>query len=489
MSASESRSRPLRLAARLRRDVEAVALEDRFETGRIAVALTGSLAEFPDARTTFLALVNQVVRFCPNLLLATADAELLAAARSIAIDVHGAKPELPAVDRVEAREADVVIEVGNDPGGDPSWITVNSTRWVARVASGGDQGHLPRSSDSSNALGALAAASLGAGEAFLMLAGVPRVPRAWECSLIEGGSGRPGAFDVGPELPTIPVELDGLLVGCGGVSNGWADAMRQLPVCGGLITVDRQALRIENMGPYVLARLADLGRSKAELLAEALATRFDVISHSEEFELFKLRLSFGLNLPPLVVAGLDNVETRHSIQRLWPSVLVDMAAGGTTSQALVHLGDGGGQCLLGALTLPPDADTYAQRVAKLTGLRPERVLEGATTPVTAEDVAAAPPEMRDELEDAYRRAQLLCGRITERNLFGEEATDDFAPAAPFVSALAGTIGAAETMKSLLGLGSRSGFHNQYDFLGGRGRSLLMRCSPSCKCHRLRRVDA
>jgi hypothetical protein len=481
VSARGARSRPLRLAAGLRQGIEEATLEARFEEGRVAVVLADPMADVDDPRMTFLALVNQILRFSPHVLLGTDDRELLAAARALAVDIHGPNAELPAIGSGEARGADVVVDVGDRSTGDPSWITVNSSGWVARLLSGGDEGRLPWSAGSSNALGALAAACLGAGEAFLVLSGVHRATRAWEHSLLEGGTGVPGAFGPGPDLPATPIELDGLLVGCGGVANGWADAIRRLPVSGRLITVDRQALRIENLGPYVLARLMDLGRPKAELLKEALERRLDVVSHAEEFELFSLRLSFGLALPPLVVGGLDNVETRHSIQRLWPTALVDMAAGGTTAQVLGHMAGGGGQCLLGALTLPLEAERYEDRVSELTGLRPERILEGATTPVTAEDVAAAPPGMREKLDAARRRGQLLCGRITERNLTGEEATEDFAPAAPFVSALAGTIGAAETMKLLLGLNSISGLHSQYDFRGGKGRALQMRCSTSCEC--------
>lgn len=485
----EAQSRPLRLAARLRTDAPEAELADRFGESRVAVRLDSTSEESPDARMAFIAVVNHVLRFCPHVLAATDDPEVLAATRSLATAVVGVEDAVTPTGPDSAREADVVVDFGIEAREDPSWVTVNSTGWVARVASGGHADALPWSAAPGNPLGALAAACLGAGEAFFALAGVVRLPQALELSLFEGRTARPGTFGPGPSLPASPVELDGLLVGCGGVANGWADAMRRPPVSGRLAAVDRQALRVENIGPYVLVRLSDLGRPKAEILAEALAPKVTVTPYPEEFELFKLRLAYGVALPPLVVGGLDDVETRHSMQRLWPPALIDMAAGGTTAQVLLHLAGEGGQCLLGALTPPLDAQPYVERVARLTGLSPRRVANGPTTAISAQDVSAAPPELRGQLESARLRGQLLCGRITECNLFVEEASDDFAPAAPFVSALAGTIGAAETIKILMGVGSGSGLHQQYDFLGARGRRLVMRCSPSCDCRVYREEGA
>lgn len=108
------------------------------------------------------------------------------------------------------------------------------------------------------------------------MAGVARPPRASELSLFDGRAARPGTCGPGPSLPEALVELDGLLVGCGGVAHGWADAIRRLPVSGLVGAVDRQALRTENMGPYVLAGLADLGRPKVEILADVIGSIFCV---------------------------------------------------------------------------------------------------------------------------------------------------------------------------------------------------------------------
>jgi hypothetical protein len=91
------------------------------------------------------------------------------------------------------------------------------------------------------------------------------------------------------------------------------------------------SLRSENIGPYVASHRAFLGRAKAELIADVLSPDIRVTPRADEFEFFKIRLEHGLQVPPLIISGLDNPETRRSVQRLWPEVLVDMGAGGLSS--------------------------------------------------------------------------------------------------------------------------------------------------------------
>jgi hypothetical protein len=73
-----------------------------------------------------------------------------------------------------------------------------------------------------------------------------------------------------PALATDPVELDVLLVGCGGVANGWVYTMRRAPAAGRVEAVDYQALRPENLGAYVCATRSRLKRPKAQVIKEEL---------------------------------------------------------------------------------------------------------------------------------------------------------------------------------------------------------------------------
>jgi len=61
----------------------------------------------------------------------------------------------------------------------------------------------------------------------------------------------------------------------------------------------------------------------------------------------------------------------------------------------------------------------------------------------------------------------------------EAASPDFAPAVPFVTAFSGIIGAAETLKVLLGFSV--GLHFQRHFHYNRTRILQMVCDPECQC--------
>src|SRR5207302_8935097 len=106
---------------------------------------------------------------------------------------------------------------------------------------------------------------------------------------------------------------------------------------------------------------------------------------------------FGLPLPPVIINGLDNVLTRHSVQRLWPATLIDMAAGGLTSQAIVNCADDHGGCLLTALEVPHNELDWADRLAQLTGLSAERIRKDPTSAITKSDIDAADPSVRAEL--------------------------------------------------------------------------------------------
>lgn len=63
---------------------------------------------------------------------------------------------------------------------------------------------------------------------------------------------------------------------------------------------------------------------------------------------------------------------------------------------------------------------------------------------------SAPAEHRSALEAGRRSGQVVCSRITQSNLDISADDDRFAPAAPFVAALAGVMGASLTAQALMG---------------------------------------
>ncbi len=184
---------------------------------------------------------------------------------------------------------------------------------------------------------------MGVGAVAAILLKLPQPQHAFEISFFDHQAGVFESLDIGPPLPNVPIEMDALLFGCGGVGNGWAYAVRRLPIRGALDAVDKQSLRKENFGPYVLSSWAELTKPKALVLKKALEPRIIVTPRSEPLEFYKIRLDQGLvRVPRLVVAGLDDIPPRHLVQRLWPQILVDMASGGTTTQLVVHTRAGPG---------------------------------------------------------------------------------------------------------------------------------------------------
>lgn len=472
-------SRPARFVAQLtqRSDLDA---EHLFRESRVLIRLEPQLRNNRDARATFLASVNQTLRFCPNVAVGDAvDALLLHACTTLAAGIYAPGHNMEVAPETRIEEFDAILNIGTELRDGLPWSMVNSNGWLARIASADAAVTLPhQAAEQPNIVGALAAACLGVGHIFLRLIGrsVPIEPlefSLWFCATSPVGEGIDG-----PALPDA-FYVDGFLIGCGAVANGWAYTIKRSPAEGNIDAVDRQSLRTENIGPYVAVIREMVGRAKAEIMREILAPEIRGTPRPEEFELFKVRLEYGLVVPDLVVNGLDNVATRHAVQRLWPRTLIDMAAGRLTAQVIVKQSDGDGMCLLEALKMPAEEVPYEERVSQITGLRPERILLSPTDRLTQEDVDAAPPEHRTDLEAGRASGQLICGRITDQNLATDDSGGAFAPAVPFVTGLAGVMGGAETVR--WGMGLRESRHVQFDFGSYRCRALALRCRDECEC--------
>lgn len=476
-------SRPLALAANLRgENLEAV--EHLFSRRRVLIRLERQARRSSLARECLLLAVNEILRFCPNVTIAVPpDCEDLAAvAASIASGIHGdlATVVMSTLERVDEGAFDAVLNIGREVRAQPAWTAINASGWSARLAAAATEAQLlPAATAPANIFSWLAAASLGAGQVFLALAGRPPTPRTLELSVWSLETGSMGELDPGPTIGP-DLQLTALLVGCGGVANGFAYAVARSDLRGHLEAVDKQSLRRENLGPYICATRQRLGKGKAEVIRDVLAPAIDVLPRPERFHFFQARIGYGqTTIPKLVLSGLDKERVRHDVQRLWAPVTIDMAAEELTSQLIVkHLADDG-ICLIGAYAVDDQVPGELEQLAADLGFPIERVrlFESEITP---DDVAAAPPEKQQALNDAMRRGQRICGRATEFDLHEERQADTFTPAVPFVTALSGILGAAQTTRQLMGQADGS-LHFQFSFLSYRGRKTLMRCSPDCEC--------
>ncbi|MEK6274328.1 MAG: ThiF family adenylyltransferase [Actinomycetota bacterium] len=481
---SEATSRPRALAAALL-GADAPALESLFTNRRVLVRLERERTESQVAQEALLLAGNEILRFCPNLTVALPDSrgDLARAARTLATAIHGsgATLEVVALDAPDPESFDAVVNVGHEIRAHRAWIAVDASGWSARVATSvSGAGWLPDPAAPPTVFSALAAASLGAGQVFLSLVDRPLLTRPLELSLWSLETGVPGELDPGPPLPLDDLELDSLLVGCGGVTNGFAYAVARAPLGGRLEAVDKQSLRPGNLGAYVCATRSRLGMPKAEVIRDVLAPSVSVTPRNERLHFFKARIGYGQTaVPALVIAGLDGERARHDVQRLWAPVTVDMAAEELTAQLIVKDLADDGICLIGANATNESAPSELEELAAELGLPPERVADFESE-ITADDVAAAPPDKRETLEAARRRGERVCGRATDLDLHEEGSSGAFTPAVPFVTGFAGIVGAAQTARQLMGAGEGS-IHFQFSFLSYRVRKMRMRCKDGCEC--------
>lgn len=484
------RSRPMALAAALAA-VDAEASEHLFGERRVLVRLESDRAASPVMQEAFLLAINEILRFCPNVTIALPPSTpaLADAAAKIAKAVHGDEFAVVVcrLDDVSPSEFDAVLTIGSEVREHPAWVAIDASGWCARIAtSAGEAVALPTALVPPNILAALAAACLGVGQVFLAFVERALLARPIELSLFDLALGVPGALDSGPDLPAL--QLDALLVGCGGVANGFAYAIARAPVSGRLEAVDKESLRPENLGPYVCATRKRLGMAKAAVIRDVLAGAVTVIPRIERFLFFRARIGYGqTTLPEIVIAGLDDERVRHDVQRLWVPTTIDLAAEELTAQLIVkELGDEG-VCLLGAYRVDPESPDELDELAAAVGLSRERVADFESA-ITEADIAAAPTETRAALEAARIGGQLVCGRATQLDLNQEEPGSEFTPAVPFVTAFSGIAGAAQTARVLLGMGEGS-LHFQFSFLSYRGRKMRMRCPSNCECQAGRRAAA
>ena len=136
-------------------------------------------------------------------------------------------------------------------------------------------------------------------------------------------------------------------------------------------------------------------------------------------------------------------------------------------------------CLLNALTIPPDEEDWAEGLASATGLTPTLIASEPTGAITQAEVDGAPADKKAELRAALGKPR--CGHINRHSLEMEGYDPNFTPAVPFMTAFSGTVGAAETVKWLLGHRYPHSLHFQNSFESGRARALEMTCGLSCEC--------
>ncbi len=444
------------------------------------VLLTGEPATLAteNGRDCLLASLQLLPRICTNVSVALPEGVLLDKAREVA--AHIAFEQQVHFIPVEQEHGpfDSVLNVGTRARSDRPWTVINNDGWLARVSSGGNDLRTP--TGQTNPVSALAAASLGAADTFKRLLGVrpSKAPLfrdlSWSLHTYEVTD------DVGPSLPVVvPVNL--LLGGVGAIGNGVVHLLSRLPLRGYVAAVDGQTFGQENLGTCILIGPADLGTPKAKLAERWLSGRTSVQGFHEPLEVFVRRLGGELAYPNVIIGALDNIDARHTLQDLWPDLMLDGAIGPFLCQVSRHPIGGDIACVR-CLFRHPAGERAEVVASRATGLTIERAVMPDDT-VSEADVAAAPPTRREWL--ANRLGKPICSVISEATTLelSDGKREGFEPSVPFVATLASSMVVAELVRAATDPQSPIEPRFQFDVLRGpaNGQFLPQERRRDCYC--------
>lgn len=458
--------------------------EDRHRFVEKRVLVTGEPAVLATAngRECLLASLRLLIRICPHVTVALPNdcSALLDEVRATITPLAFGAPVTYTLGFADPTLFDATLCVGTKARPDLPWTAINSNGWLARVSSGPTS--LPTDCGQVNPIGALAAASLGVAEVFKRLVRL----KPSRGTLLDGlsfslYSYRTGEVDPGPSLP-VGLTLDLLLVGAGAIGNGIAYLLAQLPASGAVWVVDKQTFGDENLGTCILIGPANVGKSKTLAAETVLRPRYDVQGFSEDLTTFQQRLGKGMPYPRLIVGGVDNIEARHEIQKLWPDIAIDGAIGDFMCQVSRHPWGEDTACLICLFRQPPSE--AAERVAsQATGLSAART-QNAEDAVTEDDVDAAPPGKQAWLRE--RIGHQICSVVQEgvaQQLSDERQRQGFEPSIAFAACLSASMAVGEVVKVAAGWLSPLEPRFQFDVLRGPagGVQLGQVRRPDCLC--------
>jgi len=345
------------------------------------------------------------------------------------------------VSNADYEDYDVILCVGSTVRGDLPWVTVNSNGWMVRVTSGGEA--LSPDCRQVNPIGSLAAASLGVSEVFKLLisAKAERAPKIRNLSF--SFHTYTVTDDPGPEIPSgIPLDL--LMVGVGAIGNGVIQLLRSLPVSGSMLVIDEQDFAEENIGTCLLIGSADIGKPKALFARDALNGKLKSVAFRQSIKEFIPRFGAEFPYPRLVVNGLDNVESRRTVQGLWPDLVIDGAISEFACEVTLHPWGKDLSCLMCDFEEPSIRAEEVQ--SRLTGLSESRLAEPDSV-VLEEDVSLAPIEKRPWLRSQVGKK--ICSVISEatvESISKERQPEGFRPSVPFVACLSSCMIVAELIR-------------------------------------------
>jgi molybdopterin/thiamine biosynthesis adenylyltransferase len=243
-----------------------------------------------------------------------------------------------------------------------------------------------------------------------------------------------------------PLDMSGsILVGAGGVGNGFAWGASELDLHGSLLVLDPKKVSPGNLNRCLLFSDADLGKPKAKLLASRMSNDRLHVTGAEE-DLHTARGGLPKQRVERVIVTVDSRRARRSIQSELPFAVLDASTTGI-SEIVIHQHSfpTNDACLSCIYPHIPDENARDQSVADGLGLTIEEVRRDFIDSSMAEKIAQTFPGQTVEsligvsVTSFYKSA---CGEGVLKTAAGQQAT---APLA-FVSNLAGLLLCLELLR-------------------------------------------
>jgi len=332
-------------ALRWRRTPSDANILSKLKRAHIAVACNKDLLETPNGQHMALMSTNLLSRFCQNI-----DVSIPGKIQS-KIDIplptktgfflHDLLKLLQAINpvgrirpKLEPRRVyDAAIVIGEESVKAKRTISINSDGWAAYLYPNSKD--LAKISGNQNPLGAQLSACFGTVEAFKAIFSTTS-----NCNPLDVSPSKPLTFSLfnytlntslwqNPPLPeSVPLGAVHL-IGAGAIGSALAYSLRSISrVSGALTVIDPEIIETSNLNRYLPAIAKDAFERKPkvesvkDLLSESLLQV--TVFHNTYQNYVSKRRSLNLDL---VVAAVDNDETRWAIQNNFPRLILNGATG------------------------------------------------------------------------------------------------------------------------------------------------------------------
>jgi len=221
-----------------------------------------------------------------------------------------------------------------------------------------------------------------------------------------------------------------------------------LPIYGHIVVADNQNYGPENWGTCICVSPKDIGKAKAEFIASVIKPKMNCDDYDLDIAEVLQILGEQNKYPSIVLNGLDNIDARHEVQKIWPDIVIDGAIGSDFScQVSCHPWEHDTACLL-CLFQHPTGKRAEEIASEATGLPPS-VCTDPDAIVKAEYINIAPEGKRAWLRKYVGKK--VCSVTPEavvQLISSQRQENNFSPSVPFVACFSACMVVTELIRYL-----------------------------------------